>query len=156
MRLLAHRSFMLQMSVSCWPPFFTLSALPHGRVNLWFIYMYISCKGTQNLRYPNAVKKYFSLHGIGLRLMSKENMPSRITKSFTLLTKQLFPNRPTQGWTVKGLIAPLGHLCQLGHKIVIPTAMHMPWPCLQLYIKGIHSIYHTLHLLVGEHGRNGE
>ena len=68
MRLLAHRSFMLQMSVSCWPPFFTLSALLHGRVNLWFIYMHISCKGTQNLRYPNAVEKFFSLHGIGLRL----------------------------------------------------------------------------------------
>lgn len=32
------------------------------------LYMYISCKGTQNLRYPNAVEKFFSLHGIGLRL----------------------------------------------------------------------------------------
>ena len=93
MRLLAHRSFMLQMSVSYWSPFFTLSALLHGRVNLWFIYMHISCKGTQNLRYPNAVEKFFSLHGIGLRLMSKEYMPSRITKSFTLLTEQLFPYR---------------------------------------------------------------
>ena len=110
MRLLAHRSFMLQMSVSYWSPFFTLSALLHGRVNLWFIYMHISCKGTQNLRYPNAVEKFFSLHGIGLRLMSKEYMPSRITKSFTLLTEQLFPYRPTQGWTV-------GEACLLGKVI---------------------------------------
>ena len=74
------------------------------------LYMYISCKGTQNLRYPNAVEKFFSLHGSGLRLISKEYMPSHITKSFTLRTEQLFPYRPTQGWTV-------GEACLLGKVI---------------------------------------
>ena len=58
--------------------------------------------------------------------MSKENMPSRITKSFTLLTEQLFPYRPALGWTVTGQTAPLCHLCLYGYKSVIPTAMHMP------------------------------
>ncbi len=61
-----------------------------------------------------------------LGLVQKGSMPSHITKSFTLRTEQLFPYRPTLGWTVTGQTAPLCHLCLYGYKSVIPTAMHMP------------------------------
>ena len=61
-----------------------------------------------------------------LGLVQKRSMPSHLTKSFTLRTEQLFPNRPALGWTVTGQTAPLCHLCLYGYKSVIPTAMHMP------------------------------